>query len=177
MRPVTGTVARVRPQLTGSWEGGCNLILVRKGRPGASIESRERARLRLWPERRMVSMVRTHSGICLANLHASTGERAEADVLKAAGLVLEWAGDAPVVLGGDFNLRPASSDLFAELERLYGLTGNTGPKAIDHLLSRGTGVLEAPAAWPDVRRDVPDPVTGLRLRLSDHAPVICRLSA
>jgi len=177
MRPVTWPIAKYRPHLAGSWEGGCNLILVRKGRPGVSIESRERATLRLWPERRMVTVVRTRSGLCLANLHASTGERAEDDLLKAARMAVEWAGDAPLVLGGDFNLRPESSGVFDELERLHGLAGTTGPRAIDHLLSRGTGIFEAPAAWPDVRRDVPDPGTGLKLRLSDHAPVVCRILA
>jgi len=177
MRPLTWPAAKYRPHLVGSWEGGCNLILVRKGRPGASIESHERATLRLWPERRVVSMVRTASGLCLANLHASTGGRAEGDVMKAASLVAGWAAGAPLVLGGDFNLRPASSGAFAELERLHGLTGATGPAAIDHLLSRGTGDLETPAVWPDTRRDVPDPTTGLKLRLSDHAPVLSRLSA
>ncbi len=177
MRPLTWPVARSRPHLTGSWEGGCNLILVRKARPGTSIEGRERASLRLWPERRMVSMVRTGSGFCLANLHASTGERAGADVLRAARLAVDWAGDAPLVLGGDFNLRPASSEVFTELESLHGLTGITGPASIDHLLSRGAETVEPAEAWPQVRRDVPDPVSGLKLRLSDHTPVVCRISA
>ncbi len=177
MRPLTWPAARYRPHLAGSWEGGCNLTLVRKGRPGASIESHERATLRHWPERRVVSMVRTTSGICLANLHASTGERAGEDAVKAARLAAEWAGDAPLVLGGDFNLKPSSSDAYEQLDRIHGLTGTTGPAAIDHLLSRGTGTLETPTAWPEIRRDVPDPPTGLKLRLSDHSPVVARLSA
>lgn len=176
MRPLTAPFARARPHLTGSWEGGCNLTLVRRGRPGASIESRQRATLCRWPERRVVSMVRTRSGICLANLHASTGTGAAGDVLEAARVVDQWAGDAPLVLGGDFNLRPGSSEAFDRLELLYGLTGATGPKAIDHLLFRGARVLDPAEAWPAVRRDVPDSGTGLKLRLSDHAPVVCRVS-
>jgi len=176
MSPLTAVPARIRPHLTGSWEGGCNVILVRKGRPGASVAEHRRATLKLWPERRVLSMAVTGSGFCLATLHASTGARAEADVLEAARLAAEWAGDAPLVLGGDFNLRPRSSDAFDRLEQLYGLTGVTDPSAIDHVLGRGIDVLDPARAWPDVRRDVPDPGTGLKLRLSDHSPVVCRVS-
>ncbi len=176
MSPLTAMPARVRPHLTGSWEGGSNVILVRKGRPGASIAQHRRATLRLWPERRVVSMAVTDSELCLANFHASTGARAEADVLEAARLAVEWAGDAPLVLAGDFNLRPASSESFDRLEQLYGLTGVTDPGTIDHVLGRGTVVLDPSWAWPDARRDVPDPDTGLKLRLSDHSPVVCRVS-
>jgi hypothetical protein len=33
-------------------------------------------------------------------------------------------------------------------------------------------VVEHPAAWPPDARDVVDPETGLKIRLSDHNPVI-----
>ena len=177
MRPLTFPVARIRPHLTGSWEGGCNMILIRKGRPGVSVESHQRATLRLWPERRVVSMARTHSGLCLANLHASTGARADADVLRAARLATDWAGDAPLVLGGDFNTSPAASEVFGKLERLYGFQPPEEEYGIDHLLARGAEVLETARIWPDTRRDVPDTETELFIRLSDHAPAVCRVSA
>ncbi len=177
MRPLTGPVARLRPHLTGSWEGGCNLILVRKGRPGATVSDHRKAVLARLPERRVVSMVTTGSGLHLANLHASTGPAASKDVLKAARLAREWAGDAPLVLGGDFNLRPRSSDVFGDLEQAHGFSGATAPGSIDHLLVHGAEVLEPGEAWPDIRRDVPDPATGLKLRLSDHAPVVSRIAA
>lgn len=177
MRPVTGPLARLRPHLTGSWEGGCNLILVRKGRPRASIVDHRRSVLARRPERRVVSMVKTGDGLCLANLHASTGPGAAADVTEAARLALEWADGAPLVLGGDFNLRPRATSVFDELDLSHDLNGATGPDAIDHLLVRGAEVLGPAEAWPDIRRDVPDPGTGLKLRLSDHAPVLSRISA
>ena len=177
MRPLTGLVARARPQLAGSWEGGCNLILVRAGRPGTEIASHHKAVIARLPERRVVSMARTSSGLCLANLHASTGEGAEGDVFEAARLAAAWAGDSPLVLGGDFNARPETSGVFAELERLYGLTGTTADGAIDHLLVRGPRILDRAEAWAGARRDVPDPGTGLLLRLSDHAPVVSRIAA
>jgi endonuclease/exonuclease/phosphatase family metal-dependent hydrolase len=178
MRPVTGLVARSRPHLTGSWEGGCNLILVRRGRPGTEIVSHRTAVIARRPERRTVSMAETSNGLCLANIHASTGAGAAGDVSEAAALVAEWAGDSPLVLGGDFNARPAvSASLYADLERDPGLSGVTGPRAIDHLLVRRARVLEPATAWPDARRDVPDPRTGLMLRLSDHSPVVSRIAA
>jgi hypothetical protein len=37
---------------------------------------------------------------------------------------------------------------------------------------RGLEVFEHPAALPPEARDVVDPATGLRIRLSDHNPVI-----
>lgn len=177
MRPLTGPVARLRPHLTGSWEGGCNLILVRKGRPGATIVDHRSAVLTWRPERRVVSMVRAGDGLCMANLHASTGAGAAEDVIEAARCALEWADGAPLVLGGDFNLRPRATAVFDELGLVHDLTGTTGPDEIDHLLVRGAEVLEPAAPWPDLRRDVPDPGTGLKLRLSDHAPVVSRISA
>jgi endonuclease/exonuclease/phosphatase family metal-dependent hydrolase len=177
MRPLTGLLARSRPHLTGSWEGGSNLMLVRAGRPGTEILAHRKAVIARWPERRVVSMAETSNGLCLANLHASTGERASGDVLEAARLVTEWADGSPLVLGGDFNARPSTSGVFDELERLYGFTGTTGPEAIDHLLVRGATILEPPEAWPGARRDVPDPGTGQMLRLSDHAPVVSRIAA
>jgi hypothetical protein len=123
-----------------------------------------------------MSMATTGSGLCIANLHASTGARAADDVLKAARIAAGWADGAPLVLGGDFNLRPASSDVFERLHELHGLAGVTDPRSIDHILGSGVATVEPAAAWPDERRDVPDPDTGMKLRLSDHRPVVCRVS-
>lgn len=177
MRPLTWPLARSRPHLTGSWEGGCNLILVRKGRPGSAVAEHHRAVVARRPERRVVSMAITYGGLCVANLHASTGERAGKDVIEAARRVTEWADGRPLVLGGDFNARPGSSDLFATLEREFGFSAATEPDAIDHLLVRGAGVLEPAASWSPERRVVPDPETGLKIRLSDHSPVVSHISA
>jgi len=183
MRPVTSPVARLRPQLAGSWEGGCNLILVRgttRGadgyRPGSEITDFRKATLTWLPERRVMSMVELGCGLCVANLHASTGDRAEGDVMRTARLATTRAGDQPLLLGGDFNARPGSSEVFESLEGEFGLSGTTAPRSIDHLLVRGAEVVEPAAAWPAARREVPDPGTDLMIRLSDHAPVVVRIN-
>lgn len=176
MRPLTWPLARYRPHLAGSWEGGSNLILVRKGRPGSAIVEHRSAVVSRLPERRTVSMARLECGLCVANFHAGTGGRAAGDVLKAAELVDRWAEDRPLVLGGDFNSRPDGGDLFAELSERYGLDGATGKREIDHLLVRGAERIEAATVWPDGRRDVPDTESDLLVRLSDHAPVVSRIS-
>ena len=112
--------------------------------------------------------------LCLANLHASTGRRgAEKDVRRAARSASAWANGLPLVLGGDFNVRPRSSTVFDELQRDFGLTAPTNPAAIDHLLARGLRVTRPPSEWPPDRRDVKVIRDGgtRRIRLSDHAPV------
>jgi endonuclease/exonuclease/phosphatase family metal-dependent hydrolase len=176
MRPLTWPFARSRPHLAGSWEGGCNLILVRKGRPGSFIADHRRTVVARLPERRVVSMATTGAGLCIANLHASTGKGAAADVLEAAETAVTWADGRPLVLGGDFNLRPQSNGLFGRLESELGFSAPSEPGAIDHLLVRGAKVLEPAVSWPPERRDVPDPGTGLKLRLSDHSPVFARIA-
>lgn len=169
MRPVTFAAARSRPHLAGSWEGGSNLILVR--RRNQAVLDHCRATLSWHPERRAVSMIRLEGGLCVANLHAGTGPRAGSDVLAAARLATVWAEGAPLVLGGDFNARPRSSDVFDLLERDFGLAGPTAPDAIDHILVCGVRPAGPAAAWPPGRRDVPDERSDLLIRLSDHAPV------
>lgn len=176
MRPLTWPLARYRPHLAGSWEGGSNLILVRRGRPGSAVVEHRSAVLSRLPERRVVSMVRLQCGLCAANFHAGTGARAAGDVARAAGLADRWAGNDPLVLGGDFNLRPDDGDLFEDLSERYGLSGVTGDAAIDHLLTRGVERTVAATAWPDSRRDVPDTESDLLIRLSDHTPVASRIS-
>lgn len=182
LRPVMSPIARVRPQLAGSWEGGCNLILVRNAvpgregyRPGAEITDFQRSTLTWFPERRVMSMIELGCGLCVANLHASTGPRAAGDLMMTARLASGRAGERPVLVGGDFNARPRSSDVFERLSGEFGLSGATGPASIDHLLVRGAEILEAAEAWPPARRDVPDPESGLMVRLSDHAPVVARV--
>lgn len=184
LRPVMSPVARFRPQLAGSWEGGSNLILVRNAVPGldgyrrgSEITDFRKATLTWFPERRVMSMVQLGCGLSVANLHASTGEHAAADVMRTARLAEARADDGPLVLGGDFNARPRSSDVFDRLEAEFDLTGVTSPASIDHVLARGVVSVDGPEAWPAARRDVPDPDTSLMIRLSDHSPVIRRIAA
>jgi endonuclease/exonuclease/phosphatase family metal-dependent hydrolase len=178
------TLARFNPDLIASNEGGSNLTLVR----GQILDRRElvlTAGPR--PERRV--MVFTHaklivggpSGateVCIANLHASAGRgrrgEAEREVLTAAGHACEWAGDTPLIFGGDLNLRPAETNVFTVLDQRHGLTGATAPDVLDHLLTHGLEPLVPPAPWPPERREVRS--GGLAIRLSDHAPVEARFT-
>jgi len=182
--------ARHNPDLIASGEGGSNLTLVRSPfrcalspykegkahRNGGIVERRELEIHEGRPERRAMAFTRIDVGadaqLCVANLHATNDlpTLATADVLRAAQMATEWAGDAPLLFGGDLNLRPGENpSVFEELREGFGLAGATGSNAIDHLLSRGLEAVEPPAAWPAERRELPD---GDRaLRLSDHAPI------
>lgn len=122
--PVRRRLADRWPDVMRSNGGGANVIL---SRPGVT-ESRSR-RLRLWPERRVVHAVRLPSDIWVANLHGSAHRegRAQADLAHAASLVLGWAGAAPLVLGGDLNLRAP---------RVAGFVHAAG-HSVDHVLAGG----------------------------------------
>ncbi|MBA3262432.1 MAG: endonuclease/exonuclease/phosphatase family protein [Thermoleophilaceae bacterium] len=171
---VQGRIADWNPDLIASSEGGSNQILVRH--PGRVLEHRRLTLARL-PERRRMEWARLELRelrACVANLHASAGRPrlAAAEVLRAAGAAVDWSGDDPIVLGGDFNLRPARDpEPFAELRERFGLGEPTGPRAIDHLLVRGLEVVERPRRLAPEEREVDDP-SALRIRLSDHAPVV-----
>jgi endonuclease/exonuclease/phosphatase family metal-dependent hydrolase len=94
-------------------------------------------------------------GRWFANLHASTyPPRAHADVALARGTTLRWADDAPLVLGGDFNvLRPDVPGFV-----------RAGSHHVDHVFARGLEVA-APAVVLE------------RGDLSDHAPLVVTLAA
>ena len=165
------------PDLIASWEGGSNQILVRH--PGRVVEHR-RLTLARRPERRRMQWARLElpgeGGVCLANLHASAGNasQAAAEVMRAAAAAVDWSADDPLVFGGDLNLRPARDpEPFAELRERFGLGAPTGPRAIDHLLVRGLEVVDRPRQLAPEERDIGD-ASGLRIRLSDHAPVVAR---
>ncbi len=169
--------ARQNPDLIASGEGGSNTTLVRvPGKLGGIAERRELEIHSGEPERRSMAFTRTAAGVCVANLHATNDREALAteDVLKAARAASEWAGAAPLIFGGDLNLRPGQDPgVFAILAEEFGLASPvTGPKAIDHILVRGMEVLSAPAQWPPEKRELP--LDGKALRLSDHAPVEAR---
>ncbi|HMJ03266.1 MAG TPA: endonuclease/exonuclease/phosphatase family protein [Conexibacter sp.] len=146
-------LARNRPELMRSNGGGCNAILVREL---GGISTHARRRLRTWPERRVVHAVRDGEGRWFANLHASVhdAERAEADIAQARAAALRWAGGAPLVLGGDFNVRGP------HLSRFLHAAGH----GVDHVFAHG-------GPEPIVRAEVLE-----RGGLSDHAPVRVTLS-
>ncbi len=179
LEPLRALLARQNPDLMASAEGGSNLTLVRvPGRLGGIAERRQLAIHEGAPERRAMALTRTASGVCIANLHATNDrpELATEDVLLAARAADRFAGRAPLIFGGDLNLRPAEDPaVFERLREEYGLAAPTAPRAIDHLLTRGLEVLEPPTAWPPERRELP--LGGRALRLSDHAPVQARFAA
>jgi endonuclease/exonuclease/phosphatase family metal-dependent hydrolase len=177
--PLRGLLARQNPDLMASGEGGSNLTLVRvPGRLGGIAERRELPIHEGAPERRAMALTRTASRVCIANLHATNDapELAAADVLLAARVATEFAGGAPLLFGGDLNLRPAEDpEVFERLREDFGLVAPTAPRAIDHLLVRRLTVVEKPTAWPPERRELP--LDGRALRLSDHAPVEAKFAA
>jgi endonuclease/exonuclease/phosphatase (EEP) superfamily protein YafD len=125
-----------------------------------------------------MALTRLESGLCVANLHVSTSPpSAERELLEAAGHATAFAGSGPVILGGDFNVRPKASAIFDQLEERFGLAPRTAPDRLSHLLVRGLHVVEHPAALPPEARDVPDPGTGRLIRLADHNPVIGKFSS
>jgi endonuclease/exonuclease/phosphatase family metal-dependent hydrolase len=144
--PLRRFVARRRPVLLKANGGGANAILVR-GLGG--IAAHARRRLCVWPERRVVHAVRDGEGRWFANLHASTHPpRARRDVAAARAAALRWADDAPLVLGGDMNVRDLHVAGFV----------HAGASHVDHVFARG---LE-----PVGHAEVLD-----RGTLSDHAPM------
>jgi endonuclease/exonuclease/phosphatase family metal-dependent hydrolase len=161
------------PDLVASWEGGSNQTLVRGGR----LLDVRRLTLTRRPERRRMLWLRVRFDdgreLCVANLHASASRRdaATREVVHAAERAVEWSGDAPLVFGGDFNLRPREQPApFAALRDQLGLQRPTAPGAIDHLLTRGLEIVEAPHALSAAAREIVGS-ENVRVRLSDHAAV------
>jgi endonuclease/exonuclease/phosphatase family metal-dependent hydrolase len=171
---VRAVLARLNPDLIASNEGGSNLTLVR-----GEIAERRELELRPGPrpERRTMAFTRATLAagreLCVANLHASAGaalrSEAEAEVMLAAERACDWAGPAPLLFGGDLNLRPRDTAIYSEIDRRFGLRAPTAPDALDHLLARGLEVISAPARWPGEQREIRS--NRLAIRLSDHAPV------
>lgn len=170
LQPITSLIGEQRPDLLGAWEGGSNTTFARRG--AGRIAERERSVLTRRPELRVMALTRLEAGVCVANFHVSTKPAsAERELLAAARRALDFAGGAPLIFGGDFNVRPKDSGVFDELERRFGLAPPTAPDRLSHLLVRDLEVIEHPVAWPPEARDIIDPETGLRIRLSDHNPV------
>lgn len=140
-------IAQRWPDVIKSNGGGANVIVARRDR---IVEARAQRLCRL-PERRWAHAVRLASGIWLVNLHATAhdADAAARDGRRAAAAAARWAGDGPVILGGDFNLRTVALD---------GLR-HAGGKDVDHVLMGGPV------------QDVAGHEVLDRGRLSDHAPV------
>jgi endonuclease/exonuclease/phosphatase family metal-dependent hydrolase len=171
LRSLRRPIAQRLPDLMGAWEGGANAILAR-GALRSRLGSKEVV-LRGPPERRILTLASLDPGLVVGNIHASVPTPLAAeDARRAAEAAVSFAGDDPLILGGDFNVSPGGSGVFDELDRRFALRAPTGVRAIDHLLARGLEIVEAPAAWSARAREVP---AGDRaIRLSDHAPVQAR---
>jgi endonuclease/exonuclease/phosphatase family metal-dependent hydrolase len=169
-----GRLADRNPDLLASNEGGSNQLLVRH--PGRIVAVR-RLTLTRRPERRRMLLARLDTPfgrLCVANLHATAGipEAAAREVEEAAACAVEWTRGEPLLFGGDLNLRPRREpEPFARLRERFSLCCPTALDAIDHLLARGLSVIEPPRRLAPEERELSGP-RGLRLRLSDHAPVI-----
>jgi endonuclease/exonuclease/phosphatase family metal-dependent hydrolase len=147
--PLQRLLAERVPDAVKSGGGGSNVILAR-----AQITEHRRRRLRWWPERRVVHAVRLAGGAWAANFHATVHDplRAAADVQRARDAAIEWAGGAPVLIGGDFNLRQPLVTGFV----------HAGASKVDHVFARGLELM-GPAEVLD------------RGHLSDHAPLAVAL--
>ena len=167
-------LAELNPDLIASNEGGSNMLLVRP--PGRILEV-ERITLATRPERRRMLLARLElaggrrAAVACVHLSVPATRQAHDEAVRGAERAIELAGADPLIFGGDLNLRPARDPrAFAELGGRLDLAPPTGPHAIDHLLARGLEVAEPPRALPATAREVPE-ADGLRVRLSDHAPV------
>jgi endonuclease/exonuclease/phosphatase family metal-dependent hydrolase len=171
---IRGWIADRAPDLIKSGEGGSNQILFRP--PWTAVEERSLTLARR-PERRRMMWVRLQHPdgvtVCVANLHATahTPARAAQELQRATDAALAWSADDPLILGGDFNVRPSEQPWIYETLAARGFSAPTGPKLIDHLLARGMAVVEPPHQLPAERREVAAG-DAPRVRLSDHAVVV-----
>jgi endonuclease/exonuclease/phosphatase family metal-dependent hydrolase len=146
------------PDLMKSNGGGANAILVRQ--PFAQQRS---LRLRLRPERRVAQLARLTGGVCVVNFHASSVRAlAEDELRRLLAFAARWSGGAPLVLGGDLNLR--SPELIAA-----GFV-HAAARDVDHVFARG--MLPAGSAQ---RLDRSVPLATRRVALSDHVPLAVTL--
>lgn len=144
-------LATRRPDVMKSSGGGANAILVR---PGAGrITAHATHRLRLRPERRFVHAVQLDGALWVANIHAQVRPHTltRADLALAGTVVRRWAGERPIIFGGDCNVEDPAVEGFTD----------AGGHLVDRVLVRGglrqvgeASVLRRPHG------------------LSDHAPVV-----
>jgi endonuclease/exonuclease/phosphatase family metal-dependent hydrolase len=148
-------LAERRPDLIKSNGGGCNAILARQ-----PIVEHHALRLRTWPERRVAQLVRLGDGTRVVNFHASARvELAEAELQRLWERALPWAGDDPLILGGDLNLRSP----VAPREDIVHLAS----RDVDHIFARGVQ-----ASCDPLLLDRHLTVEGERMELSDHVPLL-----
>jgi endonuclease/exonuclease/phosphatase family metal-dependent hydrolase len=154
--PLRRALAERWPELTRSNGGGANAMLVR----GQAIVAYRSVMLRRRPERRVAQLARLQDGTCIANLHASTRVAlAEDELRRLWHIALRWTGDAPLVLGGDLNLR--SPEAPAPARHVV----HVAARDVDHIFARG---LRATAPARILERGVR--IGAGEVELSDHPP-------
>jgi endonuclease/exonuclease/phosphatase family metal-dependent hydrolase len=123
--PMRRLLATRWPNLIRSNGGGCNAVLVRGEVVGCSS-----IRLRVRPERRVAQLARLDDGACLVNFHGSARVAlAEAELERLWSLALAWAQEAPLILGGDLNLRSPRAGAADVL--------HVARRDVDHIFARG----------------------------------------
>jgi endonuclease/exonuclease/phosphatase family metal-dependent hydrolase len=197
-------LGRANPDLWRTHQGNANALLVGPGwriEPGSArswqlnplgtvVAVAIRARLapdalRRWvleSRRALGCVVRGPGGdrvaVCAVHAHnARVPEERAAELGRLAGALAAWAPRGPLVLAGDLNAPPADPAVRGLAGRL-GIAG--GPDRIDQILARGLGVVRAPRALPASVRELLARRPGgpaLRVRLSDHDPVVAEYAA
>jgi endonuclease/exonuclease/phosphatase family metal-dependent hydrolase len=153
-------IAERAPDLIKSNGGGANAVLSRR-----PIAEHRAVRLRTWPERRVVQLVRLRDGITLANHHGSTRVHlAEDELNRLWTLALAFAGKGPLILGGDLNLRRPAAPEPAIV--------HVASRDVDHMFARG---LDPQAPGEPLERRAT--VEGSSVELSDHPPLAATLLA
>ena len=145
------------PELIKSNGGGANAVLAR-----VPIRAERAVTLRRWPERRVAQLLRLYDGTVAANLHGSARvPLAEEELARLWDLALAWAGEEPVVLGGDLNLRrPAGAEGAAHV----------ASRDVDHIFAWR---MEAQGPAERLPRGIT--LDGRALELSDHVPLAVTL--
>jgi endonuclease/exonuclease/phosphatase family metal-dependent hydrolase len=111
----------------------------------------------------VAQLARLADAVCVVNFHASSVRAlAEDELRRLLAFAARWSGGAPLVLGGDLNLR--SPELVAA-----GFV-HVAARDVDHVFARGLL-----AAGPAQRLDRGVAVASRRVELSDHVPLAVTL--
>lgn len=155
------------PDAIKSNAGGCNAILARRSRAGVIVEDRA-IRLRLWPERRVGQLARLADGTCVANLHSSSRvPLAEDELERLWDSALAFADGAPLILGGDLNLRAPQVPPMRDVR-----IAHAASRDVDHIFA--TALAPASSAQKLERWAL---AGDLRVQLSDHVPLLVELGS